>query len=144
MVQFSIKPPQKKLISKNKKPGVGSSDFSERLNSLIDRIRILEERYTNLRTATKITEENMIRKNKTLSTEIKTILSDISELKRDVEELKDKIILIIKELGSFAKKEDVKTLQRYIELWQPLNFVTHNELQEVIQETIGAKLEKDK
>lgn len=112
------------------------SPIPEELEGTISRLRVLEERYTNLQTELRVTEENMINRNKKLTTEIKTLTLDINELRKEVNEIKDKILMIIKELQNCAKKEDVKVLQKYIEMWEPMNFVTHKEVDDIINEKL--------
>jgi len=67
------------------------------------------------------------------------LTSDINELKKEVNEIKDKVLEIIKELQSGANKSDVDVLRKYIEMWEPMNFVTHNEVQEIIDEKLAQK-----
>ncbi|MEA2036970.1 MAG: hypothetical protein U9O94_05645 [Nanoarchaeota archaeon] len=112
---------------------------SEELESTINRLRILEERYTNLQTEIRVTEENMIHRKKHLTTEIKTLIVDMNELRKEINEIKDKVLVIIKEIQGFAKKGDVDVLKKYIEMWEPLNFVTHKEIDEIIEEKFSQK-----
>jgi hypothetical protein len=64
------------------------------------------------------------------------IHDDINDLRRRTKIEDERAELIIKELKLSAKKEDVALLQRYIELWDPVDFATHNEIDKVIQEKI--------
>ncbi|MBS3098134.1 hypothetical protein J4209_05050 [Candidatus Woesearchaeota archaeon] len=132
---------QHSLFSKNPKrnkpvaaAGPDISDLSSGLRDIGTRLRILEERYTNLQTKTQITEQNMLSRNKLLSTEIKATNLDIHEIKRELIEIKDRILLLIKELQMCAKKEEVNVLEKYINLWEPVNFVTRNEVEDIINE----------
>lgn len=116
--------------------------ISQEMESTISRLRVLEERYTNLQAEVRVTEENMIHRHKKVNSEIKTITTEMKELKKEIHELKDKILVIIKELQGFGRKEDFKVLQRYVEMWEPLNFVTHKEVQEIVDERLKAILSK--
>lgn len=106
------------------------------INTLSRRLRLLEEGFTNLRRFFQITEENIIEKNKHYSAEIKTLTSDINEIRKEVQELRDKLLLVIKELQSVARKEEVKVLEKYINLWNPVKFVTQNEVEQIINEVL--------
>ena len=55
----------------------------------------------------------------------------------------EKIDLIIKELKLTAGKEELMTLKKYIDLWNPMNFVTQRDVERVIEEKLEA-LEKSK
>lgn len=110
--------------------------ISNDVKGLSRRLRTIEERYTNLQTKTQITEQNMLSRHKQITTEIKTINSEINEIKKEIIEIKDRILLLIKELQMCAKREEVKILDKYINLWEPVNFVTRNEVKDIIKETL--------
>jgi len=107
---------------------------SNQMNELIRRMRILEERYTNLQTRSQLTEQNMLSRNRSFSTEIKAIISDIHEIKREIEEIKNRILMIIKELQTSARKDD---LERYVNMWEPIKFVTQDEVEEIVKEILA-------
>ena len=109
------------------------------INTLSRRLRLIEEGFTNLRRFFQVTEENMISKNKHFSAEIKTMASDIIESRKEIQELKDKLLLVIRELQTVARKEEVKVLEKYINLWNPIKFVTQNEIEEIINEVLDKK-----
>ena len=120
------------------------SGMTTDINTLSRRLRLLEEGFTNLRRFFQVTEENMIAKNKHFSAEIKTITSDIMEIRKEVQELRDKFLLVIRELQTLARKEEVKVLEKYINLWNPIKFVTQNEVEQIINEIIEKKSEDKK
>jgi len=109
------------------------------INTLSRRLRLLEEGFTNLRRFFQVTEENIIAKNKHYSAEIKTLTSDINEIRKEIQELKDKLMLVIRELQTVARKEEVKVLEKYINLWNPVKFVTQNEIEQIVGEVLEKK-----
>ncbi|MDA1197299.1 MAG: hypothetical protein O2779_05045 [Nanoarchaeota archaeon] len=117
-----------------------AESMTQDVENAVSRLRILEERHNNLRSELKITEENMLHKNRKITTELKTIISDINELRRENEELKSRMLSIMKELQNFATSQDVEVLRKYIEIWEPMNFVTHKELEEVVMEKMKEML----
>ncbi|MBW2989909.1 hypothetical protein KY358_06350 [Candidatus Woesearchaeota archaeon] len=131
------KPKKKSFFGQ--KPKEEESPVSEELEGTINRLRVLEERYSNLQSEIRVTEENMISRGKRLTKDIKALISDITELRHEINEIKDKVLMIIKELDRYAKKDDFKVLQRYIEMWEPMNFVTHKEVSEIIDEKLAEK-----
>lgn len=129
-------------LFRHEKPQAETNPLSEELENTINRLRVLEGRYTNLQSELRVTEENMINRGKRLTKDIKTLTLDINEMRKEINEIKDKVLMIIKELQAFAKREDVKILQKYIEMWDPMNFVTHNEVEEIIDEKLNARKSK--
>ena len=109
------------------------------INALSRRLRLLEEGFTNLRKFFQVTEENIIAKNKHFSADIKTLTSDINEIRKEIQELKDKLLLVIRELQTVARKEEVKVLEKYINLWNPIKFVSQNDVEQIINEVLEKK-----
>ena len=136
--------PQQKpgLFHKNvpQQPDFGA--VQEDISNVSRRLRTLEEGFTNLRRALQVTDQNMLGKNKAFATEIRTIVSDISDIKSDINNIKEKIIELVNDLEEAAKKEEVKVLEKYINFWNPVKFVTQNEVETIVKDIL--KREKDK
>ncbi|HII29586.1 hypothetical protein COT48_00415 [Candidatus Woesearchaeota archaeon CG08_land_8_20_14_0_20_47_9] len=120
-------------------------------NQLLDitkRIRMIEERNSNLQKRLQLIEQNMLTSNKRIDLELRSLSSDAGEIKKALQEIKERIKAIIRELQGCAKSSDVVVLERYINLWEPVNFVTHHELprlvREIIDETKALKMENPK
>jgi len=127
------------MQQKPETPSQPMIDISSIVNSVNRRVRVLEERNSNIQRKTEVIEDNMINKNKGISENIKKINSDIKQLKKDFEDVKDSIKLLVRELQSMAKKEDVDVIQKYIDLWNPTNFVTNRELDKAVKRIISEK-----
>lgn len=143
-LQEPLPPPPKKhegilKFSRQQQEYPDVSGITSDMNTLGRRLRLLEEGFTNLRKFFQVTEENIIAKNKHYSAEIKTLTSDINEIRKEIQELRDKMLLIIKELQSVARKEEVRVLEKYINLWNPVRFVTQNEVDAIINEVLERK-----
>jgi len=139
MTEMNIppQPKQHKSLFHNKQSNqqdMGS--FSSDMGNLERRLRLLEESFTNMRRALQVTEQNMLSKNKTFATEIKTMTSDIHDIKKETADIKDKIISLIKEMQTSAKRDEVKVLEKYINLWNPVKFVTQNEVEVIVKEIL--------
>jgi methyl-accepting chemotaxis protein len=113
--------------------------ISNLLNSINRRVRVLEERNNNLQRKTEVIEDNMINNRKDISEKIKKISEDVKQIKRDFEEVKESMNLLAKELQSKARKEDVDFVKKYIELWNPTDFVTNNELDKAVKRILKQK-----
>lgn len=117
--------------------------LANEVNSLSRRLRLVEEGFTNLRRFFQATEENIVAKNKLYTAEIKTITSDISEIRKEMQEIREKLLLVIKELQTVARKEEVKVLEKYINLWNPIKFVSQNEIEGIINEVLDKRKSKN-
>ena len=74
-----------------------------------------------------------MKKHNTLLTDVKMVNQDLLELKRNEEKTHQKMDLIIKELKKTAGAEEVITLKKYVEFWNPLNFVTQRDLDRALE-----------
>ena len=141
--QEELPPPPKKGIlgfGKQEQPqGPDLGNVTNDINSLSRRLRLIEEGSTNLRRFLQVTEDNIIARNKHYSAELKTINSDITEIRKEIQELRDKMMLVIKELQFVARKDEVKVLEKYINLWNPIKFVSQNEIEGIINDVLDKR-----
>ena len=84
-----------------------------------------------------INEQNDINRHKKTLAEEKTTVSEINELKKEIEEMNRIIKEVISELRGSAKKEDVEVLKKYIDMWNPINFVTEETVEKIIDEKLS-------
>lgn len=118
-------------------PDFQATDISNQMNNLSRRLKMIEERYTNIRNKTQMTDQNMLEFNKGTNRSLKTTNSELMELRKDFNDLKEKVKLIVKELKDTAKSDDLKLLEKYINLWEPVNFVTKNDVEKIVEEKIS-------
>ena len=109
----------------------------------IARVRTLEGRYNLLRDRVLVINNNLIEQYKKTLTEVRVINDDIKEIKSDVFKIKEALKHLLKELELFARKEDVKYLEKYINLWDPMKLVTGEELNKALEEFRKKKVKKD-
>ena len=99
----------------------------------IERIRSLEGKYNLLRDRMLLINNNMIEEYKKIITELRLANEETQELKLDMYRMREAMKHLLKELELFARKEDVKFLEKYINLWNPMKFVTEEEVIELIK-----------
>ena len=131
-----------------KKPDQGDAaktdDLGINLNETIRRIRINEEKTNNISRRQQMSDQNMINHFKKLNHEEQTINDDVLEIKKEINKLKNTIDIIIRELKITARREDVLVLQKYLNLWEPVNFVTQSEVEKIVIRVLSEKAEKFK
>jgi hypothetical protein len=103
------------------------------------RMRTLEERYTTLERRSQITEENMIAHHRKISSDIKELNQDLRDVRKLVMDFSERFDSLLKELQGFARTEDVEVLKKYISYWEPVNFVTRNEVERIISDILQEK-----
>jgi len=117
-------------------------EMTSSVGDLSRRIRLLEERHTTLRKNLQVVEQNMISDSKRLFSEMRTLNSELTDLRHDFSELKEQLKLVIAELKDCAKKEQIMVLEKYINLWEPLHFVTRKEVDRLVERKLAEHLQK--
>lgn len=135
------KPEKKKgglfVIKSSKSKDIPVSTTSpQELSALSGRMRVLEERLYNLRRKTQLTDQNLLSHNKKIVKEFKDLNAEMKDMRMDMEDLRTVIQQIINEMKKFAAKNELETLRRYIDLWEPLEFMRREEAEKLIKDTI--------
>ena len=108
-------------------------DLAFVLNDLNARIRVLENKYSLFGERLLVINQNMIEEYKKLMRDIKAIEDELKEIKKDVFNVKEIISGLTKELKLFARKDSLQVLEKYINLWNPMNFITEKDVVNLIQ-----------
>ncbi|MBT4823609.1 hypothetical protein HN695_06250 [Candidatus Woesearchaeota archaeon] len=103
------------------------------------RLKVLEERLTTDRKNIQLNQQNVLAASKKVNVEIKNTYLEINELKKELSLIKEQIAMLMTALKETASKEDVKTMEKYVDLWEPLNFVTKREVESLIRRIINEK-----
>ncbi|MBU0756807.1 MAG: hypothetical protein KKF44_01970 [Nanoarchaeota archaeon] len=130
-VQQPVKP-----VKSSKKPVPISQKVYSDMNEILRRLRILEERYSNLRKKNQLSDQNMLEDTKRLSQEIAVIQSTVNDLKKEVIEVNTKIKLLTEEMSQSVRKADLDLLSKYLDLWQPMNFIRKEEAKRIVEDII--------
>lgn len=117
-------------------PPAAMSSVIDEVNNASRRVRVLEDRYTNLRSKLQMIEDNMLETQKKYHQDLQSINDDVMRLKRALSDLDTKTCVIVKELQLNAKKEDVDILKKYLDLWEPVHFVTREQVDRMINDAI--------
>lgn len=99
-------------------------------------IKGVESKLNNLRREFDILKEDSAKKYDKIGKETKAISGELVELKREGEKINGKIDLIIKELKLTAGKEEVMVLKKYVDLWNPMNFVTQRDIERIMEQKL--------
>ena len=131
-------PPQPKI----KKQPVDSEAFAKLakgVGSVSANLRILEERYSNLRNRLQSSEQGVIRLDKNLKDDIRSLSEEVIDVKKEVSDMKDKLMIISSEIKKLVHKNDFRVVERYLDMWQPMGFVTRSELDKILALKKGEK-----
>jgi len=114
------------------------------LFDITSRTRSLEGKYNLLRDRVLIINNNMIEEYKRLTSEIKALNGEIKGIKSELFQIKESIRHLIKENELFARKEDLQFLEKYINLWNPMKFVTETDVIRIIESHKVTRIKKER
>ena len=129
---FPDSPPVPPAAKKEKKDDSAYQSLSKIITDLSARLKIVEERYSNLIKKTQLTDQNLIDSERQFSNQVRDLNEEIIDAKRQISDLLDKIMVLTGEIEGSVKEEDFRELQKYIELWQPTKFMTREEFEKII------------
>lgn len=108
------------------------------------RLRVLEERYTNLHKKNQLTDQGIINLAKELTKELKALGEEMLDVKREMEDMKDKMKLAIQELQDCAKLEDVQLIRKYFDLFDFVKFATQKDVERIVEMKLRELLPMEK
>jgi len=106
------------------------------------RIRSLEGKYNLLRDRALIINQNMITQYQKGNSEITSINDELKEIKHTLFQIKETLKHVITELENTPRKEELRVLEKYINLWNPMKFVSEEEVRRIIREEKSKKSDK--
>ncbi|MFT7615364.1 MAG: hypothetical protein ACI8Y7_000170 [Candidatus Woesearchaeota archaeon] len=127
--------------SKPDKSAAPSADIVSQVNNANRRIRMVEESVSNIRRKIDLDETNSLREERGLHAQVKTAFEELDEMKAQIRKFSEDMQSIISELQTMARKDEVKTLQRYIDLWDPTSFVTTRNVKSIVKDALDERAE---
>jgi len=111
-------------------------ELVRRSNEEARRLRSLEQRMDALESRTASLEENIIEKMKKANSKFTDFDVALKSLTDEITTLKNSLDRINKQINKFARKRDIKEIEKMFELLSPIRqeFVTKDELEEELEE----------
>lgn len=111
-------------------------DAARILSSFSTKIKSLEEKQESLREKTLLLGQSFLKQEETLREEVAILKDEIKELRSDLERVKERVENILQEMGNFARKEELKLVEKYMKIWEPLKFVKADEVKKMISDAL--------
>ncbi len=109
-------------------------DLNVVLSDFNTRMRSLEGKYSQFGERLLVVNQNMIEEYKKLMKELHALEEQMREIRLEMDRTQESMKDVVKELSLFAKKGDVKVLEKYINLWDPLKFVTEQDVVRIVNQ----------
>lgn len=105
------------------------SDFNTKLADLESKHELLRERVITL-------GDSFVKNRDRLKKETNSLKDDLREIKNSLLDLHEKLGHLISETENFARKEELRIVEKYMRLWEPLKFARTEEVKGMIDEAI--------
>lgn len=107
--------------------------LSSNLTSMGSILKVLEERYSNIRKKIQMTDQNLLEFEKSMKSDLRSLNQDLLDIKRSVSEINENLTLMSSELAKAVKQSEFRVLEKYVDMWQPMNFVTKDEFNKLFK-----------
>mgnify|MGYP006273473791 CR=1 FL=1 len=132
--------PHSTFNQKNKKDASEIKSYINRkLAEISRRVKIVEEHLDTMSSRLQLTEKDTIEKHKSSIKRVNTVEREVREMRGKIREVNDLSLRLADRLKDFAPREDIQVLERYAKWWQPLNYVTREEVKKLIKEATSSK-----
>ena len=104
-------------------------------------VKSLESKLNGLRREFELVKNNATRSSQDSKQKIHNINSELTDLQHKVSKMDEKLDLIIAELKRTAGSEELDVLKKYIEFWNPMEFVTQRDIERIVEQKIADREE---
>lgn len=111
-------------------------EINRRLSGLEERVRIIESRTEELANRFESFRMNVIKSQRDHDEKIKTLIRASAELKRRTDEAKEILRRIESRLLKTASRSEIKEIEAYLNLLNPVNLITRKELEKILEKGV--------
>jgi hypothetical protein len=115
-------------------------DYTLILNEMANRLRVLESRQATFSEKLLVINQNMLEEYKKVMKDMKATREEIEGVKDEIGKVKNVVKHFSDEASRFARQDDVKVLQKYVEFWNPMKFVTEQEIEHLVARAMGKRV----
>jgi chromosome segregation ATPase len=104
------------------------SPLQNDIKEMTQALRVLEGRHNNIRKKSQVIEQNMLSNYSKYGEKLVKLTSDIGELKKAMNKVEENLNLILNNIDGYAKQQDVKVIERYLQYWNPLDYARREDI----------------
>ncbi len=117
--------------------------FKEKVDVQSKAILTVTQRQKDLESSLDIVSEklemldhNSVSNSKKTNNDIKNIRDEIHDIKQEIKQIQEFNAKVVKQVKMMAGSDEVAKLEKYIDLWNPMDFVTREELEKSNKQTV--------
>ena len=108
------------------------TEFSTRINDIEERMSQLRERVLTL-------GQTILKQNDRVNKEIDMIKEEFRNKDNEIDRLKDIVEHLVRESSEFARREELKVIERYVKMFEPLEFATIDDVKRIVKKALKDK-----
>lgn len=108
------------------------TDIMLAFTDILNRLRAQEAKLALFSERLLIMNQNMLEEHKHVTQDLAMTRQSMEELQKNINTLKTVVHHLTDEAKNFAREEEVKMLEKYLLLWNPLHFVTEKDVNAMI------------
>lgn len=102
------------------------ADFSRRITDVEEQFRLLRQRLL-------VVSKTLLSQNEKLNKDIFSLKEEARKIKDQFDRVKESQENIIKKSAEFTRREELKSFERFIKMFDPLKFVTEDDVKRLIK-----------
>ena len=112
------------------------------LSDFASRVRNLEEKFNILRERVLVLTQNFVKRERKLQKDMGLIQEDNKDLRLELKEIKSRIESLLSQHEGFVRKEEIAVIEKYFKLFDPIKFVTEDEIEERVERILSQRRKK--
>ena len=102
-------------------------EFSRRLNDMEENFRLLKDRLLAV-------SKTMLTHTERVDKEVLTLREETRSVRNEIDRLRETLEHVITESAEFARREELKMIERYAKMFDPLHYATEEDVRRIIKE----------
>jgi len=111
-------------------------DANAVLSNFSTKIKDLEERQTLLKEKSLLLGQSFLKQEEDMTKDMSEVKDEVKELRLDIERLKEGVQHLSQESENFSRREELRRVEKYMKIWEPLKFVKVDEVKKLINEAL--------
>lgn len=111
------------------------SDFGTRINDVEEHLRMLQERVL-------VVSQTALKQNERVNKDIMIMKEDIRDIREDIDRMKEMTENIIGKTAEFARRDELRLLEKYIKMFEPLKFTTVQDVKKIVSNALKRRKKK--
>ena len=113
------------------------------MEEIVRRLRLLEERCNAIRKKSQFEEQAMLKGSREIFNEINALNKRLSDMRVGISEIADKLEKMREEMDQSVSRSEFNVIVKYLNFWQPLDYLTRKEAEKMLDNALGMKNRKE-